>query len=160
VRLGVFRKIQTDERVVRAEQRLGERPREFRLPDAARTDEERQGWLLNRYESSLARVAYATFDHFEEAVERELRELRRAESGRSRRINPERVATLTTDASPKPALRRSPSREPPRLRDVVAVMRVSLAAEAVVDHFAKQKAEHPETVKETVTDGMLDVCTY
>jgi superfamily II DNA or RNA helicase len=104
----------------------------------AQTDEEREAWLRNRYETSLARLAYATFDHFEEAVERELRELRRAGSSGAHYLNAEQATTPTTDESSKPALRRSSNRQLPRLSDVVIAMRSLLAGQAVIERIDDQ----------------------
>jgi superfamily II DNA or RNA helicase len=98
----------------------------------AQTDKEREVWLRDRYETSLARLAYASFDHFEEAVERELRELRRDGANGVRRLNAEQATTSGADKSSKPVLRRSPSRQLPRLRDVVSDMRKALVGEPVL----------------------------
>ena len=60
--------------------------------EGALTDQQREAWLLKAYETSLARIAYPTFGHFEEAVERELRELRQAQRPQGNRLNAERPA--------------------------------------------------------------------
>jgi superfamily II DNA or RNA helicase len=119
----------------------------------AQTDEEREAWLLNRFDTTLARLAYATFAHFEEAVERELRELRRAQSGGTRRLNAEQLETPTTDECARPALRRSAGRTLPRLSDVVASMRQTLVSEAVVLRIDDQDLPILDWTKRPVKDS-------
>ncbi len=100
---------------------------------AAMTDTARQALMRSEYETSLARVAYPTFDHFEEAVERELRELRRAAIHQAPRLNAERLEeTLGTSRGSLP---RRPSRAVPDLHRVLAMMREVLQGEPAADRL-------------------------
>src|SRR5680860_656704 len=90
---------------------------------AEMTFNEQDEWLHNRFESSLARLAFRTFDHFDEAVRRELRDGSR---GTVERVDESMInATL-------PVLRRSNSRDLPSLKHVTRLMRLHLAREVVL----------------------------
>jgi len=97
----------------------------------AKTDSEGETWLVDRYESSLARLVYATFEHFEEAVDRELRELRQAERSGARPSNPERLVVQSSGTSRKPLTRRS-SRKLPSKSAVLRAIRETLALQSVL----------------------------
>jgi superfamily II DNA or RNA helicase len=109
--------------------------------EEALTDEQREAWLLMEYETSLARIAYPTFEHFEEAVERELRELRQAQRPQGSRLNAERPAAPLTTHEHLPLLLCSPDRALPTLASVVAQMRDVLAGEEVLNRL--QDADLP-----------------
>lgn len=109
--------------------------------ESALTDEQREIWLIKEYETSLARIAYPTFQHFEEAVERELRELRQAQRPQGNRLNAERPAAPSRPRQHLPRLRRSNERTLPSLASVVAQMRDVLAGEEVLSRL--QEADLP-----------------
>lgn len=93
------------------------------------TEVAREQWLRARFEESLARLAYESFEHFEEAVDRDLRDLRRAD--RNKRLDPERVESRRPRNS-LPKLIRSSSRTLPTVKSVASRMAVHLAGEAVL----------------------------
>lgn len=96
----------------------------------AKTDRHKEQWLVDRYESSLARLVYATFEHFEESVERELRELRQAERSGTTPSNPEHLAPRPSGRTRDPLTRR-PKRTLPRERSLLDAIRKTLAEESV-----------------------------
>ncbi|NQW73576.1 MAG: DEAD/DEAH box helicase family protein [Actinobacteria bacterium] len=106
----------------------------LRAEDAL-TDKQREAWLMKEYEASLARIAYPTFEHFEEAVERDLRELRQVERPLGHRLNAERPAAPMAPQEHLPRLRRAPDRALPELASVVNQMRKVLAGEEVLSRL-------------------------
>jgi superfamily II DNA or RNA helicase len=99
-------------------------------------ESEREAWLSQQYESTLARIAYPTFDHFEEAVERELREMRQAQRAGRNPLNAERPTAPTRQtkpSTPRRPLMRQPSRQLPSLPSVIAKMRSVLAGEEALE---------------------------
>lgn len=107
-------------------------------------DAGREAFLREQYETSLARIAYRSLDHFEEAVERELRELRHAErSGRSR-SNPERPAPPEHSNKPEMVpLRRWSSRQLPSMKRIIARVCEVLAGEEVIEPLHKPGFDPP-----------------
>src|SRR5450759_5154833 len=103
--------------------------------EKAMTDPQRETWLRDKYDASLARLAYETFEHFEEAVDRELRELRyRDRNPGHPRSDPERVRKLhTTTTSIK--VNASLGRDLPTIAIVTKQMRTHLAGEAVLNRL-------------------------
>lgn len=103
----------------------------------ALNDQAREKWLMRQYETSLARLAYPTFDHFEEAVERELREIRQAERRGRNASNPERPAPPARRRGPRPdRLRHQTARQLPLRSEVLDLMREHLAGEEVLADLA------------------------
>lgn len=98
-----------------------------RLP--AMTVGERERWLEERYEAGLARFAYESFEYFEEAVDRERRELafadRHVRSGGSIEFIPERPSR------PSERLGKS-TRDLPDKSTVLAKLREALVEEPEV----------------------------
>jgi len=103
--------------------------------ESAMTDLERDKWLSEKYCASLASLAYETYEHFQEAVDRELRELRYRERNPGRpRSDPERVQASSTNTS-KISVNASPSRDLPTLANVTKRMRTHLAGESVLNRL-------------------------
>jgi superfamily II DNA or RNA helicase len=100
--------------------------------EPAMTDAVRDEWLRTQFESSLARLTYESFEHFEEAVDCELRELRRSQHGR--RLNPERLEPRHPRKT-LPKLIQSTSRALPTPSSVANAMNQHLAGEAVLEHL-------------------------
>ncbi len=100
--------------------------------ETAMTDQERDTWLRGKYYASLARLAYETFEHFEEAVDRELRELRyRDRNPGHPRSDPERVRAVDPTTT-KIKVNVSAGRALPTLASVTKRMRKHLAGESVL----------------------------
>lgn len=100
--------------------------------ERAMTDKQREQWLLDEYDRSLARIAYPSFEHFEEAVDRELREFRRGGRGEGNKANPENPAPPPRGTEHLPRLRRAQDRSLPTLNSVIARMREVLAGEPIL----------------------------
>jgi hypothetical protein len=94
------------------------------MDDSARAD-----WLRDKFESTLARLAYESFEHFEEAVDRDLHEIRGLVHGP--RLNPERLEPRRPRKT-LPRLIRSTSRPLPTVRSIAAAMQDHLAGEAAL----------------------------
>jgi superfamily II DNA or RNA helicase len=125
------------------------------LQELRKTDRERRVWLRRRFDSSLARLAYRSFDHFEEAVQRELRDLPGDVQDGRRRINPERHEPPRDDEE-RPKLRRAQSRPVPDLKSVLTTVREVLAGEPAIRHLSEQDLP---TVKWT-NDSIESVWAY
>lgn len=113
-----------------------------RLRDApAMDDGQRDEWLRVEFESSLARLAYESFEHFEEAVDRDLREIRR--SHRGRRLNPEMLEPRRPHQK-LPKLTRSTTRKLPTSRSIATAMQLHLAGEAVLERLDVSDLPEPD----------------
>ena len=122
------------------------------LRDRVFDEEQRESFLRERYETTLARIAYPTVDHFEEAVERELRELRQTERAGRNRLNAERPSAPPIPKSGQGTpLRRKPDRQLPTIRSVINKACVLLAGEEVIEPLLSQ-AYDPPAIRWTKTD--------
>jgi superfamily II DNA or RNA helicase len=121
------------------------------LDSGALTERERSDLVLNEYERSLNRVAYSGVEAFEEAVEQELRELRRptrrldAESPPNFGIDPaglERLARVDRDLEPikRLALKTArvvlPAARTAQLRDLPEVRWTKRCAKSTWGHWS------------------------
>jgi superfamily II DNA or RNA helicase len=78
------------------------------LQAGAITDDERAQLIADAYRSSIARYAYRSLWHFEEAVDAELRERRRRKHDDSAGLAPETIEPQTVEGLPKlPRMQRS-----------------------------------------------------
>ena len=100
----------------------------------AMTDLERERYLLKQYEGSLCRIAFPDFDSFEEAVEREIRELRQAARRGRNQCDPEQPSAPGRKSEvPFRKLRHSKSRKLPALSGVVNQMHQLLEGEPALE---------------------------
>ncbi len=100
----------------------------------AMTDLARERYLLKQYEESLCRIAFPDFDSFEEAVEREIRELRQAARRGRNQCDPEQPSAPGRKSEvPFRRLRQSASRQLPALSGVVNQMHQLLEGEPALE---------------------------
>lgn len=95
----------------------------------AMTEQDRTTWLNDEFEKGLGRVRFPSFDHFAEAVQHELDDLRRADGAGSARLDAERMP------APGPHLPHLEvvERALPTAANIVKSIRTNLAGEPVID---------------------------
>jgi superfamily II DNA or RNA helicase len=109
-------------------------------------DQEREKWLRSQYESSLARIAYTSFDLFEEAVEREVREARREEREGRVLSNPESPKRRPSPrvSTRKKRLQRRKDRNLPQLSRIIELTRVHLHGEQTIEPLLSGTYDPPK----------------
>lgn len=97
----------------------------------ALTAKQRTDWLRGAFEARLARVAYRTFEHFEEAVDQQVREIQRHGRTGLGNASAERILDRSSKGQ-LPRLRSRTTRDVPDLDGVIADMRNLFLGEEVL----------------------------